>query len=67
MNEYLVQYDFRDQEGGIVSAAEPVKAGDLMEATTKGEDLVIGRLILDPRVVKISEPRVRLLRIHSWR
>ncbi len=66
-NEYEVRYEFLNQKGDIMSAAESVKARDLAEAKTKGEDLVLGRRILDPEVVEITGPTIRLLRIHSWK
>ncbi len=66
-NEYLVSYEFLDTEGNITSAAETLKAVDLTEARTKGEDVVIGRRILDPMVNEVSDARVRLFRIHCWK
>lgn len=66
-NEYLVSYEFLNPTGNIVSTAETIKAVDLTEAKTKGEDVVIGRQILDPMVSEVSDARIRLFRIHCWK
>lgn len=66
-NEYIVEYEILDTARRIVSTSETVKAVHLAEAMTKSEDLMVGRLTLDPRVREVSKPRVRLLRINSWK